>query len=343
MLDKGRMVVPTQWLATQGCLLPGELQTDGEALCPDFAPDDTLLILDASWHCTRDLIPFYTKAREAGCRIIVVIYDLIALQLPDTVPVASTKLFPEYYSNIVKYIDGTVAISKTVADSFKEWVKMNTPERYQQLKFDFWHLGCHKSKMLRGSSTHFSRDAHLEKVPFFLMVGSIEPRKNHALAIAAIHRLRLKHPDIELCIVGAHTWMCDALMERLKSDQEDGVRFIYNADDQELAWLYTNAKALLFVSRGEGFGLPIIEAAQFGTPILCSDIPVFHELCGKFATYVHIGTAENLVADIEEWLERDRKGLTPDSSKIPWLTWEESANQLLDVVFAGRSTKPLWQ
>jgi glycosyltransferase involved in cell wall biosynthesis len=105
--------------------------------------------------------------------------------------------------------------------------------------------------------------------------------------------------------------------------------------DDEIAYLYENASALLFLSKGEGFGLPLVEAASRGTRILCSDLPVFHEIAGDAATYVTSDTAEGLAEEIAAWWVRFKDGLVPHSKNMSRLTWEQSAEKLLDVVIDG--------
>jgi len=87
---------------------------------------------------------------------------------------------------------------------------------------------------------------------------------------------------------GGKAGMVSDLMDRLRGHPMRGTRlFVLDApSDQDVSFLYGHAAGLLYLSKGEGFGLPLLEAANHGTPIICSDIPVFHEIAGDFATYV---------------------------------------------------------
>jgi glycosyltransferase involved in cell wall biosynthesis len=100
--------------------------------------------------------------------------------------------------------------------------------------------------------------------------------------------------------------------------------------------LYQGAAGLLFLSKGEGFGLPLVEAASYGVPIVCSDIPAFREVAGPFATYVRLEDPASLALEIENWLRRRAAGQLPDTKAMPRLTWRESAEKLLEVVVDGR-------
>ena len=167
---------------------------------------------------------------------------------------------------------------------------------------------------------------------YFLMVGTLEPRKNYALALDTLERLWNEGFDIKLVIVGKLGWMMDDFMQRVESHQENQKRlFVYTkVSDDELSAFYRSARALLFLSKGEGFGLPLLEAAEADTPIVCSDLPIFHEIAGSHATYVSIDDAERLKSQLQAWLEGD---ITPaQSSAIQRLSWQESAEMLVGLI-----------
>ena len=105
--------------------------------------------------------------------------------------------------------------------------------------------------------------------------------------------------------------------------------------------LYKEASGLLAASEGEGFGLPLIEAAQQGIPILARDLPVFREVAQGHASYFTAATPAELAATLHQWLAALQAGTAPDSRALPWLTWNDSAQQLLDVVLQQQWYKEL--
>ena len=94
---------------------------------------------------------------------------------------------------------------------------------------------------------------------------------------------------------------------------------------------------LLFLSKGEGFGLPLVEAANHGIPILCSDLPVFKEIAGEYATYLAIENKEALVEQIKNWWKNHNEGKLPDTGYMPRLSWKQSAETLLDLMLKPTS------
>ena len=106
------------------------------------------------------------------------------------------------------------------------------------------------------------------------------------------------------------------------------------AIDADLNALYNGCTALLAVSLDEGFGLPLIEAAKHGLPILARDIPVFREIAGRacriFLRHRRRRNWPTRTGELDRAVEP--RATVPTTAGMPWLTWEQSAQQLLDVV-----------
>ena len=171
----------------------------------------------------------------------------------------------------------------------------------------------------------------------FLMVGTIEPRKSHADMLQAMEVLWAKGAEVNLIVVGKIGWLDEKQMEYIRYHPELGRRFFLFNDlsDAQLNEIYELASCLLYFSKVEGFGLPLIEAAQHGVPIIVRDAPVFREVCGEHAFYFPDGLRPAEVAPyIERWLALYEKGEHPKSDAMPWLTWRESIKSLIAKVFA---------
>jgi glycosyltransferase involved in cell wall biosynthesis len=166
------------------------------------------------------------------------------------------------------------------------------------------------------------------------MVGTIEPRKCHAQVLDAFELLWQRGSDAMLVISGRPGWMTEALIERLRSHPERGERLVWveDATDELVERLYESCSALVLASRGEGFGLPLVEAAQRGLPIIVRDKPVFREVAGEHAFYFDGGGAPALADAIGQWLRLRERGAEPKSAGMPWLTWARSAEQLRRVL-----------
>jgi glycosyltransferase involved in cell wall biosynthesis len=186
--------------------------------------------------------------------------------------------------------------------------------------------------------------AGIAAAPTFAMVGTIEPRKGHAQALDAFERLWAQGLDVRLAIVGAEGWKglpdsrrrtIPALMARLRSHPELGRRLfvVHGASDDYLERIYAASACLLCASEGEGFGLPLIEAARHGIPLLARDLPVFREVAGEHAHYFKGEDGVALAAAIQDWLRLRESGQAPASAGIAARTWSENAAELTAVLF----------
>jgi glycosyltransferase involved in cell wall biosynthesis len=124
------------------------------------------------------------------------------------------------------------------------------------------------------------------QAPYFLVLGTIEGRKNHALLLSIWRKLPLNGP--KLVIVGQRGWQCQEVFDALDNDPElqDKVIELPRCSDGDLANYLKYANALLFPSFVEGFGMPLLEAISFGTPVIASNLPVFHEIAGDIPDYL---------------------------------------------------------
>jgi glycosyltransferase involved in cell wall biosynthesis len=172
------------------------------------------------------------------------------------------------------------------------------------------------------------------------MVGTIEPRKGHLQAIDAFEQLWAAGVDVNLVIVGREGWkpLADAdrrtlprIMERLRGSPELGRRLLWldGIDDDTLQQVYLASTCLLFPSEGEGFGLPLIEAAHHGLPLLVRDLPVFREVAGVHAHYFSGMDGAALAGAVREWLALHAEGRAPTPQGMTWMTWQEQARALL--------------
>ncbi|WP_394553149.1 glycosyltransferase family 4 protein [Agromyces sp. MMS24-JH15] len=120
---------------------------------------------------------------------------------------------------------------------------------------------------------------------FHLSVGRLNARKNLENAILGALGSGLLSPATPLVVVGEPDGRRSELASAAEAIDDGRIRFLGHVDDGELAWLYSNTRGLLFLSRDEGFGMPTLEAYEFGAPVLASDIPVFREILGDHAVY----------------------------------------------------------
>ncbi len=126
--------------------------------------------------------------------------------------------------------------------------------------------------------------------PYFVVLGTIEPRKNHLLLLHVWRKLagEMGSAAPRLVVIGQRGWECEQvvdLLERCEALREVVIELPCCSDGELATWL-RHAQALLFPSFVEGFGIPLVEALSVGTPVLASDLPVFREIAGDVPEYL---------------------------------------------------------
>ena len=136
-----------------------------------------------------------------------------------------------------------------------------------------------------------------EKQPAtFVTLGTIEARKNHLLLLKLWSRLidRMGSSAPRLVIIGQRGWEAEPVFDLL--DNSDKLRRhvseLNHCSDAELEHQLGSARALLFPSLAEGYGLPLLEALELGVPVIASDLPVFREIAGEIPDYAENGDAD---------------------------------------------------
>jgi glycosyltransferase involved in cell wall biosynthesis len=170
-----------------------------------------------------------------------------------------------------------------------------------------------RNRVLRGkeSSPNLSTLAPDKPLRYLLMVSTVEPRKNHALLLAAWERLKYSvQPDLKLVIVGSPGWMHDAILKTFKPWIESGDLFhLANLPSSELRVLYKHAEATLCPSVSEGFDFSGVEAMLCGGLVISSDIPVHREVYEDASAYFNPYSAEDAATVIAEVLNRENTGM----------------------------------
>jgi glycosyltransferase involved in cell wall biosynthesis len=126
--------------------------------------------------------------------------------------------------------------------------------------------------------------------PYFVSLGTIEPRKNHLLLLQVWRRLVevLGKRAPRLALIGQRGWECENVVDLLERCEtlRGFVTELHDCSDSELStWLH-HSQALLFPSFAEGFGMPVLEALAQGVPVIASALPVFREFAGDIPEYI---------------------------------------------------------
>lgn len=300
----------------------------------EWRRDDTYLGLDLAADALGNHPQVFERMKVHGVGMYFVVYDLIPLLRSDCVDAGAVPVFQRWYRTIAPLADGLVCISRSVADELLDWLDQEKPLRHRPLSIGHFPLGADLDGHV---ASEVDLPQGLDGRRLVLMVGTLEPRKGHAQALDAFEKLWADGETTALVIVGKNGWMVDPLVERIRHHPETGHRLFWleSASDAELEALYRRSDLLLAASEAEGFGLPLIEAAHRGLPVLARDIPVFREVAGEHAAYFSGFEAGDLARALTEWLGEGDGSALPQSTGMKWASWNESAHRLVQVVGGG--------
>lgn len=295
---------------------------------------DVFLGLDLQPHVVLRQEDFYAYLQAVGVKTHFVVYDVLPILMPHYFPKGTAKIYRQWLATLAQ-ATGVMCISRAVAAELTDWLKQHDPARLSTSKIGWFHLGADVSSSLPSKGLPITATIVFEKLrqrPTFLMVGTLEPRKGHAQTLQAFEQLWHDNMDLNLVIVGKQGWMMEDLCNRICLHKEYTHRLFWldRISDEYLEQIYAASTCLIAASEGEGFGLPLIEAAHFNLPLIVRDIPVFREVAEDHAFYFS-GTNHNILAlAVADWLQLFAEGNAPSSVNISRLTWKKSTEDLWD-------------
>ena len=321
-------------------------------LSPELLPDepvdrwagDMVLVADftSAYAVKAEQAGVFSALKQDGIGVYFCVYDLLPIQRPEFFPPDQFG-FLDWIKTVARVADGAICISRAVAADLTAWVSSENLNRARPLRIDWFHLGADIENSVPSKGLPENAESVLAQIkarPSFLMVGTIEPRKGHLQTIEAFTRLWQAGQDVNLVVVGREGWRgvpdnarrsIPQTMTCLRSHAELGKRLLWleDASDEYLEHAYAASTCLIAASEGEGFGLPLIEAAQRKMPILARDIPIFREVAGGHAYFFEGLAPEDLADAVMDWLRLSESGQAPTSAQMPWLTWRQSTDLLL--------------
>ena len=302
----------------------------------DYNSGDIFLGLDLQLQIIDSNAWFFKKLRNKGVDVRFVVYDLLCVLNPEFFVEGAADSFKKWL-DVVCQSDGVICISRSVANEVKNYIKENKQNSNGLLKVDWFHLGCDiiQPRLENNCTGQLDESTRmLQQRISFLMVGTIEPRKGHNQILETFEILWKEGLDLSLVVVGKQGWMADQLINKIQTHPELNKKLYWfqEASDNLLSRMYRTCSCLIAASYAEGFGLPLVEAAQHKLPLLVRDIPVFLEIAGKHATYFTKCTNNELAKIIKNWICSYSSNRHPKSENIKTQNWKEASSSLLELI-----------
>ena len=238
-----------------------------------------VLVQSSPHHLDKERLVSHILRTERA-RLVCLLHDLIPIEFPEYARAGGAVQHGRRIRTVARHADAVVANSEATRRAFLPYLHA-------------------EARMVPVAVAHLGLTASLAPVtplpaakrPYFVCLGTIEPRKNHLLLLHIWRDMATRFGAAavpRLLVIGRRGWENEQVVDLLERcpalvgcvEEHPGV------SDRALQALLAGARALLLPSFAEGFGMPVPEALGLGVPVLCSDLPALREAGGDMATYL---------------------------------------------------------
>jgi glycosyltransferase involved in cell wall biosynthesis len=258
--------------------------------------------------------------RRTAQRPLFFAHDLIPITHPEYCRPGEQQLHARRLRNLVATAEGVIANSAATLAGMRQFAR---------------HSGAAMPPAIAApiaGAALTTRPAETPPLarPYFVVLGTIEPRKNHHLLLHVWRELVQRDGAAapQLVVIGQRGWECENaadLLERCDS-LRGHVLEVGACSDAELARYLRHARALLFPSFAEGYGLPLVEALALGTPVIASELEVFREIAGAVPDFLHPLDGTGWLQRVHEYAARDSTARAVQCARLAGFcapTWKD--------------------
>ena len=265
---------------------------------------------------------------HSNTRKVVTIHDLIFMRYPELYKSVDREIYQQKFFEACLAADKIIAISEQTKNDIISF--FHIPEN----KIEVIYQGCNPLFYEQKSEDEINKCLKKHKIPdtYILSVGTLERRKN---ALHVLEGLKNSGLNIPVVFVGKPTNYLKILEEYIqKNNMKNQVIFRHNIPTNDLPAIYQAAKIFIYPSLFEGFGIPILEALNSGTPVITNKYGCFMEAGGKAANYVNPNHPEEIGASIREIIQQPEIAKKMKKTGLDYaqnFTQEKIAKQLINM------------
>lgn len=291
-------------------------------------------VLINTGHTGVDHQAYAIALRKRGVKLLFMVHDVIPITHPEFCRPAEKLKHHKRVDNMLSYGDGIIANSQYTLNTLEEESKKIGVEM--------------PSSVVAHLAPGFVSKSHGEspfQAPYFVVLGTIEPRKNHNLLFRVWRNLveEMGESAPRLILIGRRGWECENAIDVLeRSEVLRGFLIEKNScSDDELGSILHHAQALLFPTLVEGYGMPVVESLMVNTPVIATDLSVFHEIAGDIPDYLDALDGLGWKAHIKTYMDSNhplRLAQLARMQKFAIPTWKahfEKVDALIDEVVSA--------
>jgi glycosyltransferase involved in cell wall biosynthesis len=257
--------------------------------------------------------------RVCFCKSVVVIHDLSYFYYPESFLSKDLYQLKNWTAYSVKKASRIIAVSNnTKEDIIKNY-------NIKEEKIRVIHNGFDQKTSIN------STNEQAQKKPYFIYIGTIQPRKNLENTILAFHRFIQNKPNYNFYIVGKKGWLYTEIFNLVKQRKlTDKVIFTDYLSEEKKANLLNRASALIMPGFYEGFGLPLLEAYLHKVPVIASNSGALPEIAGNAALYFEPENVSDLVNKMKIVESKKNELISKGTARLKIFSWEKTAEQILE-------------
>ncbi|MFT4059597.1 MAG: glycosyltransferase family 1 protein [Legionella sp.] len=314
-----------QWLLTPStCMILRKIILTGILQHKKFNPNKKIFLLNTG-HIGSKHATYERLARHKKVKPIFFVHDLIPMHYPEYCSSGEDKRHKAKMDYLLALGHGVITNSQATLNDLHEYCQQTDKKLPPAVAALLGSSLC--APLISGSRP--------TQNPYFVMLSTIEPRKNHLLLLKIWRQLvqTLGKQTPQLYIIGKRGWECENVMDLLDRSKflADAVTEVPTCSDTELITYLSHAQALLFPSFTEGYGLPVLEALSLGIPVIASNLPVFREIAAEVPEYIEPLDEGQWKQTILEYaqsnsLRREAQMMRMQNIHLP--NWEHHFNQV---------------
>lgn len=286
--------------------------------------------LDIFWSPTHNL----PIVKQKKTKYYMTVHDIANHILGN---ISQSKSSQQKYLRIIldhscKIADGIIAPSNATKKDLVEHFRV-APQKISVI-----YEGGDKESSVKPAGEQELEEKYQVKKPYFLYVGTLQPRKNIETIVDSFLRLAKNESTAQLVLAGGTGWGMGKVLDKIqKSSFKERIILTGYISEEEKAGLYKNAEAFLFPSQYEGFGIPVLESFSYGVPVITAKNSSLPEVGGNAAIYI-----ENVMssAELEECMkkilglsEADRMLLSEKGIRqFNRFTWKKCAREIFELL-----------
>lgn len=259
--------------------------------------------------------------------LVTTIHDLTALKFPEHHHPNTVKFHQRRYQIIRRSGITVIADSQATKQDCLDLLKLKSEQVYvvplaADPSYNQFADLSHKQQAEQIQGCH---NKYQLQNPYLISVGTVEPRKNLKRLVKAFSIYARKQVDIDLVIIGRVGW--GQGLPQVSEELRHRIKLLGYVDQQYMPALVAGAKAMVYPSLYEGFGLPVLEAMTVGTPVLTSKISSLPEVGGQAAVYVEPESIDSLVAGLTQVVNQAAGLVNQSKLQAKKFSWELTAEK----------------